>query len=93
MDKYSGENETLNNLFIGLEIMQLLLYAVCIYLIMAEEKYLYLIVIWLEDVILEAPMVLISFHLTKQTDLPLSAILVVAGGVLSLLVAIEETCS
>ena len=46
---------------------------------------------WFEDVILELPMVTISFHLNKQVDLPLSTFLVLGGGLLNVGVAIFYT--
>ena len=71
--------------------MQLLLFSFCIYFICRGSLYAYACAMWLEDVLLEIPMVAISFHLTQQTDLPLSTIIVVAGGLLSVAVAIGET--
>ena len=46
---------------------------------------------WIEDVFLEIPLVAISFHITSYTNETVTVILVLAGGLLGLFVAVGDT--
>ena len=68
MRVYNGTNRTLNILFLMLELLQLVLFAACIYLLTKESKestYGYHFTMWAENVFLEIPMIAISYHLTE----------------------------
>lgn len=78
-------------IFLMLEILQVIIYFITVYAACRDLKYLYIGLIWCEDVILEIPMILIAYYLTSYLNSLVSLVLVVAGGFLGVGVAIGET--
>ena len=62
------------------------MFAVC-----KDYRYLKIALIWLEDAILEVPMILIAFYLTSYLNSVISLVLVIAGGFLGVAVALGDT--
>ena len=91
MSLYTEDLKHLNNIFLWLEIFQCSLFAVGLYFICTDRLYGHLIFMWLEDVLLEIPLVWISFHITSYTNESITVLLVLAGGILGLVVALGDT--
>ena len=88
---YTDRLKQLNNTFIVLEIFQVILFFVFVFAVCKDYRYLKVALIWLEDAILEVPMILIAYYLTSHLDSIISLVLVVAGGFLGIMVAIGDT--
>ena len=88
---YKNELKHLNNLFLGLEVFQSVLFFIGLFFIKEDYVYGHLTVMWIEDVFLEIPLVWISFHITSFTNENVTVLLVLAGGLLGLFVALGCT--
>ena len=82
--------EGLNNAFLGIEIFQIIIFLINVYCIY-KSKAAYITLMWVEDVILELPMVAIAIHISTFLDAGLTVGLVLFGGLLGIGVCIIET--
>ena len=84
----------MNTVFLWIEIFQLVLCGLCICAIQSDNRRISVCLIWLEDLVLEIPLIWIVFKITRAIgNNPVSIILVLVGGIMSIAVAIFETCS
>ena len=81
----------LNNIFIILECCQIALFFVFVWAVCKDYRYLKIALIWLEDAVLEIPMIMIAYYLTSYLDSVVSLVLVIAGGLLGVFVALGDT--
>ena len=92
--KKSGAMNDMNTVFLWIEIFQLVLCGLCICAIQSDNRRISVILIWLEDLVLEIPLIWIVFKITRALgNSPVSIILVLVGGIMSIAVAIFETIS
>ena len=78
-------------MFLILEVCQIALFFLFVFAVCKEYRYLKIALIWLEDAILEVPMIFIAFYLTSYLNSVISLVLVIAGGFLGVAVAIGDT--
>ena len=88
---YNDELGGLNNIFLLLMILQAVFCVIDLVLIATEMKYSHLFVMWVEDVLLELPLLMIAIYLQTYTEGALTLIFVIVGGILGLIVAVLDT--
>lgn len=88
---YKDELETLNNIFLVLMILQVVFCIIDLVLICIKRKLAHFFVMWVEDVLLEIPLLMIALYLQTYTEGVLTLIFVIVGGILGLIVAVGGT--
>ena len=91
LEIYKDDIRDLNSMFLFFMILQIVFCILDLALICGNNVYVHLIVMWVEDVLLEIPLLAIAFYLQTYTEGTLTLILVIVGGILGLVVAVGET--
>ena len=87
---YTSKLEGLNNAFLGIEIFQILIFLINVYCIF-KSKTAYITLMWVEDFVLELPMIAIALYIATFLQAGLTVGLVLFGGLLGIAVCIIET--
>ena len=80
-----------NFLFLFFEVLQIICFAIGLNLMCNGKVRSYIIITWIEDGLLEGIMVILGIIIGFGTNAPMSNVLVIMGGLISLAVAIIET--
>ena len=88
---YENKLKDLNDTFLFLMILQVVICIFDLCLICCGFVYAHLSVMWVEDVLLEIPLLIIAMYLQTFTEGALTMIFVIVGGILGLIVAVAET--
>ena len=82
----------LNKMFLALAIFQLIICVIDIAIICLGCVYTHLYLMWIEDVIIEIPLIIIAIYLESFIQSEYTVFFVLVGGVLGLFIAIADTC-
>ena len=88
---YLGSMKLMNSIFLFLAILQVVLCILDLVVICLGKAFLHLWIMWIEDVLLEIPLLIIAVYLQNFTHGLLTLIFVITGGLLGLLVAVGDT--
>ena len=91
LEIYKDELRDLNIIFLLLMILQVVFCIIDLVLIAIKMKLAHFFVMWVEDVLLEIPLLMIALYLQTYTEGVLTLIFVIVGGILGLIVAVGGT--
>ena len=88
---YEGPLKTMNVLMLVLAIIQVVICVIDLVVIWKRKVYVHLFLMWIEDVVIELPVLIIASYISTLTEGNLNLIFVITGGVLGFLIAIGDT--
>ena len=75
----------------GIEIVKVFLFILSMIFLAEKHGYGYIALIWIEDVILQIPMIYITTYLNTYINDPIVVFLVFVGTIFGIIIAIFET--